>query len=64
MNGPWSPSHPERISGHSSATPTDGDVVLDLTLCTLTARGEARVDAAIVLARLVHGALGVAQAIA
>ena len=55
--------HSERISGESSGTFTDGDVVLDSAVGAGSAGEAAGVDAAIVLAGLVRVTLGVGNAV-
>ena len=57
-------AYSERISGESSRTSANGDVVLDGTLGSGSAGEAARVDAAVVLASLVRRALGVGDAVA
>ena len=56
-------AYSERISGESSRTSANGDVVLDGTLGSRSAGEAARVDATVVLASLVRGTLGVGDAV-
>ena len=56
-------THSERISGESSGTFADGDVVLDGAVGAGSAGEAAGVDAAVVLASLVRVTLGVGNAV-